>query len=374
MPHSISTVVEADPGSCREAARWLSALYDGMHDLGTGLHKAESDSESMWEGEAGDAFRELLSGNAGDADQIAEFLNRTKIALEKFADSIATVTTRIDQARAVAQQGDLIVTATTIEEPAKPAIPLYDPAPGARGDNSDRSPEDQRILADYRAKWDVWSEVQSTVADARAEEESAHADLASAIAMIKGLDDYLIPQGWAWAPMLTGAYTGPYTTAKTLTDAAATAQARAEGALAVLDDPTLTTTDRQKVLSNQVMWAGQVKAAKTSAQSVQNLDAKVPGPGPGKALLGKSVRGVGIVGGIVSVYSVKKEIDAGVPADKAITKGVAQTSTGAAVGVFMSAAAAAGYVGGVAATGGTLLVGTALAAGVGYYVDRHYYD
>lgn len=40
----------------------------------------------------------------------------------------------------------------------------------------------------------------------------------------------------------------------------------------------------------------------------------------------------------------------------------------------MSGAVAAGYIGAVAATGGTLLIGTALTAGVGYYVDHHYYD
>lgn len=371
MPHSVDTVVEADPSSCREAARWLMKLYGGVHDLGTGLHKADSNSEAVWEGEAGDAFRELVSGNAGDADQVAEFLNRTKIALEKFADTIATVTSRIDQARMVAQQGGLVVTPTSVEEPPKPNVELYSPAPGA---DNDRSPEDQRIIAAYKAKNDVWSEVVDTVRDARDEEAKAHESLVSALKVNKSLGEYLLPKGWAWAPMLTGAYSGPHLTAKALTEAAATNQARAEGALAVLADPTLTPADRQKVLSNQVMWAGKVHAAQTAAQSGKNLDTKIPGPGGAKQLAGKSVKGVGIVGGIVTVRSVQKEIEAGVPADKAITKGAAQTATGAAVGTVMTAAAAAGYIGAVTATGGTLLIGTALSAGVGYYVDHHYYD
>ena len=113
-----------------------------------------------------------------------------------------------------------------------------------------------------------------------------------------------------------------------------------------------------------MVWAGKVKTAQNAAQSGKNLDAKIPGPGGAKQLAGKSIKGVGIVGGIVAVRSVKKEIDAGVPADKAITKGVAQTGTSAAVGVVMTGAAAAGYIGAVTATGGTLLIGTALAAGV----------
>ncbi|WP_397545608.1 WXG100 family type VII secretion target [Saccharopolyspora rosea] len=373
MGHSINTVVEADPGSCREAARWLAAVCAGMHDLGTGLHRAKSESESMWEGDAGDAFRDLVSDNAGDADQVAEFLNRAKIALENFANSIATVTTRIDQARMVARQGGLVVTETTIEEPPKPDIPLYNPGPGARRENRERSPEDKRILADYGAKCDVWNEVKVTVDDARADENAAHETLIAAISMNKDLGSYLVPKGWAWAPMLTGAYSGPHTTAKALADVASTAQARAEGALAVLDDPTLTPADRQKVLSNQIMWAGKVRTAETAAQSAKNLDAKIPGSAIGKQLAGKSIRGVGIVGGIVTVYNVKKEIDSGVPKEKAVTKGVATSATGAAVGIFMTAAASAGYISGVVASGGTLLLGTVAAAGVGYYIDHHYY-
>ncbi|GAB3283551.1 WXG100 family type VII secretion target [Parasphingorhabdus pacifica] len=371
MPHSVNTVVEADPGSCREAARWLAKLHDGVHDLGTGLHKAESNSEAVWRGEAGEAFRELVSGNGGDADQVAEFLNRTKVAVEEFADTIATVTSRIDQARMVAQRGGLVVTPTTIEKPPKPGVELYNPGPGA---DNDRSPEDRRILAAYQEKVDIWNEVLSTVRDARGEETEAHESLVSALKVNNGLGDYLLPKGWAWAPMLTGAYSGSHLTAKALTEAAATSQARAEGALAVLDDPTLTPADRQKVLSNQVVWAGKVKTAQNAAQPGKSVDAKIPGPGRAKQIVGKSVKGVGIVGGIVAVRSVKKEIDAGVPADKAITKGVAQTGTSAAVGVVMTGAAAAGYIGAVTATGGTLLIGTALAAGVGYYVDHHYYD
>ena len=368
---SINTVVEAEPGSCREAARWLTKLYNGVFDLGTGLHRAESESEPVWEGEAGDAFRVLVSDNAGDADQVAEFLNRTKIALEKFADTIATVTSRIDQARMVAQSGGLVVTATTIEPPQEPDVELYSPAPGA---DNDRSPEEQRIIANYRAKLDVYQEVDVTIEDARDEEKSAHASLTSALKMMNDFTSYLVPKGWAWGPVVTGLYSGPFTVAKALTEAAATAQARAQGALDVLADPTLTPTDRQKVLSNQLMWAAEVKAAKNSAMSSQNLDGKIPGGARLKGIAGFNVKGIGAAGVLVTTAQTYQAIQDGVPPDKAVTKATAQTATGAAVGVFMTAAASAGYITGVAATGGTLLVGTVLVAGVGYYVDHHYYD
>ncbi|WP_406692866.1 hypothetical protein REH65_14830 [Saccharopolyspora sp. ID03-671] len=374
MANALNTVVEADAESCRLTARWLHQLHTGTHDLGTGLHRAESESESVWEGEAGDAFRTLISGNAGDADQTAEFLNRTRIALETFADSITTVTSRINQARTVAQEGGLVVTPTTIEEPPKPDIPLYSPAPGARSENRERSPEDQRILAEYQALVDVWTEVKVTVDDARSTERKAHDALIAGLKMMKDFTSYLVPQGWAWGPVATGSYSGPYVTARDLTSAAATAQAKADGALAVLMDPTLTPADRQKVLSNQELWSGKVDAARTSAQSVKNIDARVPGAPAFKGFVGWSARGVGAAGAVVTAYQTYDAIQKGVAPDKAITKGVATTAGGTAVGLGMYALAGAGYISGAVATGGTLVIGTAVAAGIGYLVDQHYYD
>lgn len=374
MPNALNTVVEADAESCRAAARWLNELYTGVHDLGTGLHKAESESESAWEGEAGDAFRTLVSSNAGDADQTAEFLNRTRIALEKFADSITTVTARIEQARTVAQQGGLVVTSTTIEEPPTPNVPLYSPAPGARSENRERSSEDQKILADYQALVEVWTEVKVTVDDARSTEQKAHEALTAGLTMMKDFTSYLVPQGWAWAPVTTGTYSGPYVTARDLTSAATTAQAKADGALAVLMDPTLSSADRQKVLSNQEFWAARVDAARTSAQSVKSIDARIPGAPAFKGLVGWSARGVGAAGAVVTAYQTYDAIQKGVAPDKAITKGISTTAGGAAVGLGMYALAGAGYITGAVATGGTLVVGTAVAAGIGYLVDQHYYD
>ncbi|GAB3692624.1 hypothetical protein [Saccharopolyspora tripterygii] len=374
MPDSLNTVVESDAESCRTAARWIRQLYTGVHDLGTGLHKAESESESVWEGRAGDAFRALVSSNGGDADQTAEFLNRLRIALESFADSITTVVARINQARGVAQEGGLVVTPTTIEEPPKPNIPLYSPAPGARSENRERSPEDQQVLAEFQALVDAWNEVKVTVDDARSTEQKAHETLTASLKMMKDFTSYLVPQGWAWAPVTTGAYSGPYVTARDLTAAASTAQAKADGALAVLMDPGLSPADRQKVLSNQEFWAGKVDAARTSAQSAKNIDARIPGAPGFKGLVGWSARGVGAAGAVITAYQTYDAIQKGVAPDKAITKGAATTAGGAAVGVGMYALAGAGYISGAVATGGTLVVGTAVAAGIGYLVDQHYYD
>ncbi|WP_459158859.1 hypothetical protein [Salinifilum ghardaiensis] len=142
----------------------------------------------------------------------------------------------------------------------------------------------------------------------------------------------------------------------------------------MLNDPTLTDADRQQVLRNHLDWEAKARPASTAAQQAQHLDSKIPGSPALKEGLNTSIKGVGAVGAFATAWSVKSEIDSGVPADKAVTKGAASTAASAGVGAGMTALAGAGYIGGVAATGGTLLVGTAVAAGVGWAVDNYYDD
>lgn len=372
MANQLDTVVVSEPETCRAAARWLGQLRNGVHDVGSGLHKARSTSESCWEGSAGEAFRQLMSDNAADADEVAEYLERTRIALDTFADEISTVTARIQQACEIAVQAGLHVDATAIYHPVKPPVELESSAPGARLTEPDRSPKEQAMLDEYSRKMDAFLEAGAIVRDARGKENSAHDDLVSALKMNQGLVEYLVPQGWAWAPVATGAYSGPYMTAKMLGKAASTSQANANGALAVLVDPELTQTDRQKILGNQIAWGAQVKRSEKAAATMKKLDAKIPGGPKIKGVLGWAKRGVGGVGALITAFSTYDSIQKGVPADKAITKAAAQTGTVAAVAT--AGGAVATYVGGTVATGGALLIGTALAAGVGYAVDHYYHD
>lgn len=74
----------------------------------------------------------------------------------------------------------------------------------------------------------------------------------------------------------------------------------------------------------------------------------------------------------MSALSAYDAIKAGKDPERVIATGTAQVGTTAVVGTAGTALAAGGYVTGTVATGGTLVVATALSAGVGYVVDNHY--
>lgn len=184
----------------------------------------------------------------------------------------------------------------------------------------------------------------------------------------------LVPQGWSWAPVATGAYSGAYVMAQELDKVSDTAQANADGYKALLADPTLSQAERQQVLRNHLAEEAKARPASKAGTSAQHLDDIIPGGERLKGALGKTVKGAGVVGIAATANSVRQDIEKGVPADKAVTKGAASTAASAGVGAGLTALAAAGYIGGVAATGGTLLIGTAVAAGVGWAVDNYYDD
>lgn len=368
----IDTFVEGDPGSCRETAEWLGRLSSGCHDIGTGLHRSRSESVTIWQGEAGESFRGEMRGNAGDADVLAEYFERSKVALEKFAAELDTVRSKVEQARGVAVQHGLTVTPTTIESPGPepPKMPVEGPGTAV----VERTPAEEHAVAEYQAKAKAFSEVGVTVHEARRIEQEAHEDLKSGLKMTKSLLEALVPQGWSWAPVATGSYSGAYVTAKALDKVAQTAQSNADGYKSLLADPTFSQADRQQILRNHLDWEGKARPAASAAQSAQGLDGVIPGDDRLKGVLGKTVKGAGVVGIAATANSVRQDIEKGVPADKAVTKGTASTAASAGVGAGMTALAAAGYIGGVAATGGTLLIGTAVAAGVGWAVDNYYDD
>ncbi|MHA6802951.1 hypothetical protein [Salinifilum ghardaiensis] len=142
-----------------------------------------------------------MRGNGTDADELTEYFNRGKIALDAFADDLDTVRAKMNQAREVAAQHGLNVTATTIEHPgqAPPKMPSTAPGP----DTTERTPAEQQAIADYQAKIRAFNEAHATVQAARRKEDSAHDALQKALKMTKSLPEALVPQGWAWAPVVT---------------------------------------------------------------------------------------------------------------------------------------------------------------------------
>lgn len=119
--------VEGDAESCRDAAEKFGQLANGVYDQAGCLPKARSESESIWTGEAAEAFRSKLQPASRDTDKIVEQLRKAGRTMHHLADDLHTVHSRMDQARRVAAEGGLTIDGDTIHEP-QPA-PAATPPP-----------------------------------------------------------------------------------------------------------------------------------------------------------------------------------------------------------------------------------------------------
>ena len=117
MSGELNTEVDDDPGSCREAADWLSTLQPGVSRVGDVVHQQRSASESFWQGTAGDACRGSLASQGNDADEVEKQVGQVKHALLTFASAIDGVRSSMNEAREAAVAAKLIVTPTAILPP-----------------------------------------------------------------------------------------------------------------------------------------------------------------------------------------------------------------------------------------------------------------
>ncbi|MGB6163219.1 MAG: hypothetical protein WCF33_02450 [Pseudonocardiaceae bacterium] len=116
MP-SVDLRIAGDVQACRDCATTLQSLGDGIINAATSFYRARSESETLWLGQGGDAFRDRMSPIAAGTDQLADHTHEIGQALHAFADDLSTVRSRMDQARQVASDAGLAVNGDTIEAP-----------------------------------------------------------------------------------------------------------------------------------------------------------------------------------------------------------------------------------------------------------------
>lgn len=118
MPINIK--IEGNPESIRSAGRWLrSSLSAGVEDCITQVYRAHGDSESGWQGEAGNACRAKMSSGGKKADELAADSDRTGQSFEVYADDLQTAKAGMDRARQIALDAGLEVTDTQILDPGE---------------------------------------------------------------------------------------------------------------------------------------------------------------------------------------------------------------------------------------------------------------
>lgn len=167
----INTVVNGNPGACRQAAGWLGKLGAGVDTNRDAIAKAQTESEGCWQGTAADGFRNHVGQIALDADKLSASASTAVQALTKFADELDTVDARMSQARSVAASAALTVTPSGIDGPG-PA-PMHRQGPLGGHEAVQFYQAQQR----YTTQLSAFKEAQATVTEARELEAQAHAEL-----------------------------------------------------------------------------------------------------------------------------------------------------------------------------------------------------
>lgn len=166
--------VAGDENSCRATAQQLTTLADGIGNGATAFHTARSESENLWHGSAGDAFRDRMQPIGQHTDDVANQSRSAGQALHAFADDLTTVKARMSQARQIAQSAGLPVDGDSINDPKAPP-PVQ--GPGPEGSSPAMSPEAAQAQQSYQRQQKAFQDAQQTVSDARKLEQNAHSAL-----------------------------------------------------------------------------------------------------------------------------------------------------------------------------------------------------
>lgn len=187
MAGELNTEVRDDAAGCRALAEWLRDAASGVEQVADALYRQRGESESFWQGTAGDSCRTELTWHAEDGDKLEQLTHDAERGLNEFAARIDAVRGRMDDARRTAREGGLIVTPTAI---LPPAPPNQAPAPSA-------GPGTQPAVDPaHEAQTHAFAAVSAMVADARQQQEEAHHDLDKAmqdpLATLKSLKTYTV--------------------------------------------------------------------------------------------------------------------------------------------------------------------------------------
>ncbi|QGK69146.1 hypothetical protein GIY23_05990 [Allosaccharopolyspora coralli] len=376
MTGAINTAVKGLPDSCRATAEELSKLSAGSDEVGTGLYRVRSESESCWTGEAGDAFREAMQKRGRAASDLAEAASRGQKALETFADELQTVRGWVRQAREVAAKHGLTVTPTTIEPPGPaPAAPPEATGPPRLGEGSlEPMLAHGEAMADHERKVRGFNEAQHTVERARNKERDAHQALTEAMDYEKNVFESLKSGAfWTLVGVNTSMVTTPQISADKFAAKAEGFHAKATHAASAAQDAALTPAQQRAQaakagkMSSRAAWAE--KQSAKSQVVMDRLHSRTGISGSASRMLGSSVKGVPILGTAISAgVQIEQVVNDGKPVGKA-----GLSLAGGTAGGVLGAAAVGAMVGGPVG----IVVGAgvgAVAAGVGSWLGEEGYD
>lgn len=369
MPLNIE--VKADIDSLRLLADWFGKCATSVHDVGTVAYSTRADAEGSWGGESGQAFASVMHKAAKGLDAASAGADEAKTVVHAFADDMATVKSRMEQARHVAANGGLTVTETEIQPPGEaPSTPSPLPTDGSvTPEQVEAHTTAQSAVDAHNAQVSAYNEAQQIVNEARGKQNAAMEHLA------RFGKDQISKTPFTVADVSTGLAAEAMKRTSKFRALAASYGGYAERALRLTEGKTAASSAfRNAARLNAEFVAKQRAALDDAVKSLpaQALD-KLPTwaksslsssfgdfipEGGAVARVGKSVLGkVPVVGTAITAAGIGYDIAQGKDATKAVVSGVSSLAAGAAVG-----AAIGGPVG--------VVVGAAVGAGVGYVVDE----
>lgn len=366
----LDTQVFGEPGELRSLGEWLKTTSSSVHDGGDVLHQVRGDAEWVWRGPAGAAFREHIGRGGQDAADLTESIEAAGGAVVDFAGDLETARARMTQARFVAANAGLTITPTGIEEPGPAPV-----APQNSGGSLQVISDHANAVAAHDRKVAAWTEVQATVSDARDAERGAHETLARKINQHGTLwADIKQNKFFTTADALTGAAGGLHSARNKWNMRAPQLRAVATQAQGLMNNPTMSAAGRAE--ARRIMLARTAAADDAARAAASN--ARLLGPlddtARGQRLLrvmGRSIKGVPVVGTGITALQVGADIHGGKDADRSIASGVAGLAAGtlATHATLLAVGAAGGPV-----TLGAVAIGVGASMVVGWAVDEYWDD
>lgn len=373
----LNTEVHGDAAACRAVSQWFKDASHGVHDAGTAMNRSRSESESFWEGLAGDSFRSDVRAKAHEADQVVDAAEQFSQGISTFADGLDTARARMRQAREVATRAGLTVTATEILPPGPEPQPSPAQPPGGSDPHStQRYDENMRSFTaaydQHKAMTAAFDEASDTVGQGREREQDAHRSLRDA------LDNEVLVNLKNYGPTAAGAAaaTGSavYTAQKKLAEKLGHYAAGFDRAKGVLDEPGTTFAQRSQARTDMLSyrkamfdteskigpkvpkWFGAVTAASAGDAAENSLRFSRMAP---------ALKKVPYLGAALTVVSAGRGISEGKPVAKETEKAVVGTGSSIATGALVGTC-----VGGPIGAAGGAVLGAAVSYGVGEFIDQ----
>ncbi len=190
----ISTFVAGDPQACYTCSQQITGFAGGMDQAAQSFGTANGNSESVWHGDAGNAFRDRTAGMNSGAAGIADQANSAASAVAALGDGLAGAKAQMRQAAEVAAEAGIEVQPNQCDP-----MWIMDPArPVSVG------PMTTTDSAKFAAQQAAYSEALGIVVAARGIEKDAHAGLAGALNGIRAAAED-IKKGWYWLLESAGA-------------------------------------------------------------------------------------------------------------------------------------------------------------------------